>query len=179
MIKNVARGLFPAKVRINEATKEYLETARFVIGKRDEIFDDWLLLASYNHLLVYVYVITFVYAFSSLRHVIIDSRHSKKSWWRHQMETFSALLAICAGNSPVPMNSPLKRQWRFDVCIGLCLNKRLSKQWWGWWFETPSRSIWRHCNVYNQQTSEMTLIKATFVCNSLAGKGGKWYYAMY
>ena len=23
------------------------------------------------------------------------------SWWRHQMETFSALLAICAGNSPV------------------------------------------------------------------------------
>ena len=23
-------------------------------------------------------------------------------WWRHQMETFSALLAICAGNSPVP-----------------------------------------------------------------------------
>ena len=27
------------------------------------------------------------------------------------------------------------------------LNKRLSKQSWGWWFETPSRSLWRHCNV--------------------------------
>ena len=26
------------------------------------------------------------------------------------------------------------------------LNKRLSKQSWGWWFETPSRSLWRHCN---------------------------------
>ena len=26
----------------------------------------------------------------------------KPSWWRHQMETFSALLDICAGNSPVP-----------------------------------------------------------------------------
>ena len=24
------------------------------------------------------------------------------AWWRHQMETFSALLAIYAGNSPVP-----------------------------------------------------------------------------
>ena len=23
------------------------------------------------------------------------------TWWRHQMETFSALLAVCAGNSPV------------------------------------------------------------------------------
>ena len=28
----------------------------------------------------------------------------------------------------------------------LRLNKRLSKQWWGWWFKTPSRSLWRHCN---------------------------------
>ena len=28
------------------------------------------------------------------------------SWWRHQMETFSALLAICAGNSPVPVQWP-------------------------------------------------------------------------
>ena len=32
-------------------------------------------------------------------------------WWRHQMETFSTLLAICAGNSPVPVNSPHKGQW--------------------------------------------------------------------
>ena len=30
----------------------------------------------------------------------------------HQMETFSALLAICAGNSPVPVNSTHKGQWR-------------------------------------------------------------------
>ena len=34
------------------------------------------------------------------------------TWWRHQMETFSALLAICAGNSPVPVNSSRKGQWR-------------------------------------------------------------------
>ena len=33
-------------------------------------------------------------------------------WWRHQMETFSALLAICAGNSPVTVDSPHKGQWR-------------------------------------------------------------------
>ena len=29
------------------------------------------------------------------------------------------------------------------------LNKRLSKQSWGWWFETPSCSLWRHCRVVN------------------------------
>ena len=51
------------------------------------------------------------------------------SWWRHQMETFSALLAICAGNSPVPKR-PVTRS--FDVFFNLRLNKRLSKQSWCW-----------------------------------------------
>ena len=30
-------------------------------------------------------------------------------WWRHQMETFSALLALCAGNSPVTGEFPAQR----------------------------------------------------------------------
>ena len=34
------------------------------------------------------------------------------TWWRHQMETFSALLALCAGNSPVTGEFPHKGQWR-------------------------------------------------------------------
>ena len=69
-------------------------------------------------------------------------------WWRHQMETFSALLAICAGNSPVPGEFPAQRPMTrsFDVLFDLRLNQRLSKQLWGWWFETPSRPLWRHCN---------------------------------
>ena len=41
------------------------------------------------------------------------------TWWRHQMETFSALLAICAGNSPVPVNSPHKGQWRGALIFSL------------------------------------------------------------
>ena len=68
--------------------------------------------------------------------------------WRHQMETFSALLAICAGNSPVPGGFPAKRPVTrsFDVFFDLRLNKRLSKQSWGWWFETLPRPLWRHSN---------------------------------
>ena len=71
------------------------------------------------------------------------------SWWRHQMETFSALLVLCAGNSPVSSEFPAQRPVTrsFDVFFDLHLNKRLSKQSWGWWFETPSRSLWRHRNV--------------------------------
>ena len=73
-----------------------------------------------------------------------------KPWWRHQMETFSALLALCAGNSLVTGEFPVQRSVTrsFGVFFDLHLNKRLSKQSWGWWFETPSRSIWRHCNVF-------------------------------
>ena len=63
------------------------------------------------------------------------------------METFSALLAICAGNSPVtgefPAQRPVTRS--FDIFFDLRLNKRLSKQSWGWWFKTWSRPWWRHC----------------------------------
>ena len=45
------------------------------------------------------------------------------------METFSALLAICAGNSPVPGDFPAQRPVTrsFDVFFDLRLNKRLSK----------------------------------------------------
>ena len=33
------------------------------------------------------------------------------------------------------------------VLFALRLNKRLNKQSWGWWFETPSCPLWRHCNA--------------------------------
>ena len=67
-------------------------------------------------------------------------------WWRHQMETFSALLALCAGiHRWIPSQRPLTQS--FDVFFDLRLNKRSSKQSLGWWFETPSRSLWRHWNA--------------------------------
>ena len=66
------------------------------------------------------------------------------------METFSVLLAICAGNSPVTGEFPAQRPvtQSFNVFFDLRLNKQLSKQSWGWWFETLLRPLWRHCNAY-------------------------------
>ena len=64
-------------------------------------------------------------------------------WWRHQMETFSELLANCVGNLPVtgefPTQRPVTRS--FDVFFDPRLNKRLNKQ-------SLSRPSWRHCNTY-------------------------------
>ena len=42
-----------------------------------------------------------------------------------------------------PVNSPHKGQWRGAMMFFMCLNKRLSKQWWGWWFKTPWCPLWR------------------------------------
>ena len=69
-------------------------------------------------------------------------------WWRHQMETSSALLDLCEGNPPVTGGFPLQRpvMWSVDVFFDLRLNKRLSKQSRRRWFETSSRSLCRHCN---------------------------------
>ena len=51
--------------------------------------------------------------------ILLKTFTSTYTWWRHQKETFSALLAICAGNSPVngefPAQKPVARS--FDVFL--------------------------------------------------------------
>ena len=81
------------------------------------------------------------------------------TWLRHQMETFPALLAFCAGNSPVTDEFPAQRSVTrsFDVFFDLRLNKRISKQSWGWWFEASSHPLWRQCNAEPSQTSFCSL----------------------
>ena len=58
------------------------------------------------------------------------------------METFSALLVICAGNSLVHGEFPAQRPvtWCFNVFFDLRLNKQSSKQSWGWQFEMPHKN---------------------------------------
>ena len=48
------------------------------------------------------------------------------------------------GPGEFPTQRPVTRS--FDVFFDLRVNKRLSKQSRGWWFETPASSLWRHCN---------------------------------
>ena len=83
----------------------------------------------------------------------------------NQMETISALLAIYTGNSPVtgelPAQRPVTRS--FGVFYQR-LNRRLSKQSWGWWFETPSRPLWRHCN---DATFKLLSAKCELFCPDL------------
>ena len=70
--------------------------------------------------------------------------------WHHQMETFSALLVLCAWNSLVPGEFPSQRAVTrsFSVFFDLRLNKRLDKQSQGWWIETPSCPLWGYCSDF-------------------------------
>ena len=71
------------------------------------------------------------------------------------LETFSALLALCEGNPPAIdgflSQGPVTRG--LNVFFDLRLNKRLNKQSSHRWFETPSRPLWRHWN--GVQTASM------------------------
>ena len=65
-----------------------------------------------------------------------------------KMLPFDDVIMLCGeftGPRWIPHKIPVTRS--FDVFFDLRLNKRLSKQCWGWWFETLSRPLWRHRNV--------------------------------
>ena len=65
--------------------------------------------------------------------------------WKH----FPRYWPFVRGIHQSPVNSPQKGQWRGALMFFFDLhpNKRLSKQSWGWWFETPPCPLWRHSNA--------------------------------
>ena len=92
-----------------------------------------------------------------------------RAWIIYHMMTSSngniyTLLAICAGNSPVPSDFPTQRPVTRRYDFDLRPNKRLSKQSWGWWFETPSRPLWRHRN------EAITKTHSCHSCNSICNR---------
>ena len=72
------------------------------------------------------------------------SDHDDVIKWKH-FPRYWPLCGEFTGDRWIPRKKPMTHS--FDVFFDLCLNKWLSKQSRGWWFETPSRSLWRHCNA--------------------------------
>ena len=75
-----------------------------------------------------------------------------------------------------PAQRPVTRS--FDVFFDL--NKQLSKQSWGWWFETLWRPLWRHCNDSGHQSSVYrwrTDVVRTWKINIILNMG--WNYHLY
>ena len=69
------------------------------------------------------------------------------------------------GPGQFPTQRPVTRS--FDVFFDLRLNKRSSKQPWGWWFETPSWTLWRQCNEYRKYNMHISASYARFFSASI------------
>ena len=84
--------------------------------------------------------VSLIYGIASIHDDVIKWKHLPRNW------------PFLRGIHRSPVNSPHKRPVTrsFDVYFDLRPNKRLSKQSWGWWIETPSRPFWRHRNDCNQ-----------------------------
>ena len=65
--------------------------------------------------------------------------------WKHFPRYWPFVRGIHRVPGEFPAQRPVTRS--IDAFFDLQPNKRLSKQWWGWWFETPSCTLWRHRNV--------------------------------
>ena len=72
-----------------------------------------------------------------------EENHDDVIKWKHFPRNWPFVRGILRS----PVNSSHKASdaelWCF---LWSARNKRLSKQWWGWWFETLSCSLWRHRN---------------------------------
>ena len=83
------------------------------------------------------------------------SQLTAKTMMTSSNESIFRVTGHLCGNSPItsefPPQRPVTRS--FDIFFDLRLNKRLCKQWWSWWFETPSYSLWRHCNALVENLS--------------------------
>ena len=98
--------------------------------------------------------------------------------WRHQMETFSALLAICAGNSPVPGEFPHKGQWRGVLAFSLICT-RIN----GWVNNGEAGDLRHHRAHYDATVMQMHFlglkrlnVKYNFI--ELCSLGSNWQYAI-
>ena len=82
------------------------------------------------------------------RSISTDQQRSKIVMTSSNGNIFRVTGPLCGeftGPGEFPAQRPVTRS--FDVFFDLHPNKPLSKQPWGWWFETPSWSLWRHYKV--------------------------------
>ena len=79
---------------------------------------------------------TYMWNYQELMHDdVIKWKHFPRNW---------PFVREFTGPGEFPTRRPVTRS--FGVFFDLRLNKRLNKQPWGWWFDTLSWSLWRHCN---------------------------------
>ena len=78
------------------------------------------------------------------RFFICVPSHMMKSSNENIFRVTGPLCGEFTGPGEFPTQRPVTRS--FDVFFDLRLNRRLSKQSRGWWFDSPAWSLWRNRN---------------------------------
>ena len=96
--------------------------------------------------------------------VIIHCRNMMTSSNGNIFRVTGPLCGEFTGPGEFPTQRPVT--WSFDLFFDLSLNKQLSKQPWGWWFETPSWSLWRQYNECRFTASDCAAMNLNYdECN--------------
>ena len=103
----------------------------------------WCIMSAFSLQTIYLYMKLFLF---SRAVTLITTRRSMATGKHCDGRYFPRYCPFVRGIDRSPVDSP---HLSFDVFFDLHPNKRLSKQWWGWWFETPSFPLWRHRNGAN------------------------------
>ena len=80
----------------------------------------------------------------------------RRAYMHHRMTSSNGNMFRVTGH--LPAQRPVTRS--FDVLFDLGLNKQLTQQSWGRWFETLSRPLWRRCNEWT--TSSLFQVMASW-----------------
>ena len=113
----------------------------------------------------YVVKLTVIFRRKKLYFFLLQSRHNDRDcvsnhqrldcWLNRLFRCISKktqklrVIGLCGGFHRSLVNSPHKGKWCGTLMFFfyLRLHKRLSRQSWDWWFETPSSPLWCHCNA--------------------------------
>ena len=127
--------------------------------------------------------------------MLTDLRYHDSWWYRGIKSVVGSMMTSSNGNifrvtgplcgeftgpGEFPTQRPVTRS--LGVFFDLHLNKRLSKQPRGWWFETPSWSLWRQCNVSNYYADSWVNCHMNYIMSQLcslnkfrSGENNLWY----
>ena len=117
----------------------------------DDFYQTFKLVPNCCHMIGFLVTVSFVG---------LKSHHIDVIKWKY----FPRCWPCVRGIHRSPVDSPDKGQWRGALLsFYLRLNKLLVKQWRRRWFETPSRSLWRHCNVNSCSSTTKSRLSMIYI----------------
>ena len=140
----------------------------------------------YKIVLLYIYIYTYIY--THMIYIVLPlclgyrtMLFHSQSWCRHQMETFSALLALLWVDfiDHRRISHTKASDAEFWCFLWSVPEQTLEQQWRRRWFETPSRSLWRQRNGISHKVRIQLLLRCALVSSGTANLSTYMSWSIY